>query len=135
MNARNCKSCGRLFNYIAGAPLCPVCREDIEKKFQEVKEYVSNNRNCSVSQVSEECNVPEKQIKQWIREERLEFADGAVAGIACEVCGTPISTGRFCAKCKNQVVNDLNGLLPKAEQPTIQRATKDNPRMRFLDNR
>ena len=64
MNARNCKNCGRLFNYIAGPPMCPVCREDIEKKFQQVKEYVSNNANCSVALVAEECEVSEKQIKQ-----------------------------------------------------------------------
>ena len=115
--------------------MCPVCREDIEKKFQQVKEYVSNNANCSVALVAEECEVSEKQIKQWVREERLIFADGAVAGISCEVCGAPIATGRFCAKCKTQVMNDLNGAIAKPEAPVIQKKTKDNPRMRFLDNR
>ena len=39
MNVRNCKECGRLFNYIAGPPICPACKEELEKKFQKAKEY------------------------------------------------------------------------------------------------
>ena len=100
MNARNCKSCGRLFNYIAGPPLCPVCREDLENQFQKVKEYIANNRDTSVAAVAEACEVSEKQIKQWVREERLVFAEGVVSGITCEVCGATIATGRFCENVK-----------------------------------
>ncbi len=136
MNARNCKNCGRIFNYIAGPPLCQVCREDLEKKFQEVKEYISNNRDTSVSTVAEECNVSEKQIKQWVKEERLVFSEGVPTGICCEVCGTSISTGRYCAACKNQVLNDLNGAARRPEAPQVQKKdSKEGPRMRFLDNR
>ena len=135
MNARNCKSCGRIFNYLAGPPLCPVCREDLEKKFQEVKTYISEHKGVPVSEVAEECNVSEKQIKQWVKEERLEFAPGVPCGIECEVCGEPIPSGRFCAACKTKVISDLNGAIPKAEKPTIQKKSSEGPKMRFLDNR
>ena len=37
MNVRNCKKCGKLFNYVSGAPVCPACKDALEKKFQEVK--------------------------------------------------------------------------------------------------
>ena len=37
MEVRNCRKCGRIFNYVAGMPICPACRERIEEKFQEVK--------------------------------------------------------------------------------------------------
>ena len=74
------------------------------------------------------------QIQQWIREERLEFSEGSLE-LGCEQCGAPITSGRFCAKCKTQVMNDLNGAIAKPEAPVIQKKTKDNPRMRFLDNR
>ena len=40
MNARNCRKCGKLFNYVSGPPICMACREALEKKFQEVKEYI-----------------------------------------------------------------------------------------------
>lgn len=135
MNVRNCKNCGRLFNYIAGPPICPECKDSIEKKFQQAKEFVRNTAHATVSMVAEEVDVPEQQVKQWIREERLVFADSAIAGIACEVCGEPITTGRFCAKCKNQVMNDLNGAIKKPEAPVIKKKERENPRMRFLDNR
>jgi hypothetical protein len=32
-------------------------------------------------------------------------------------------------------MNDLNGAIKKPEAPVIQKKEKDNPRMRFLDNR
>ena len=35
--------CGHIFNYVAGPFLCPHCREKMEAKFQEVKEYIRNN--------------------------------------------------------------------------------------------
>ena len=137
MNVRNCRNCGRLFNYIAGPPFCPNCKEELEKKFQQAKEFIRNNVHSTVRMVAEECDSPESQVKQWIREERLVFADGAVAGITCEVCGSPIATGRFCDKCKNQMMNDLNGAIRKPDAQPMQqnRQTKENPRMRFLDNR
>ena len=136
MDVKNCKGCGRLFNYVAGPPLCPACREELEKKFQQVKAYICDNKNATVAMVAEECDVSEKQIKQWVREERLVFYGGIDAGIYCETCGEPIDTGRFCPKCKANVVNGFNEAMPKAEPKPLERKnTKENPRMRFLDNR
>ena len=136
MNVKNCRSCGRLFNYIAGPPLCPNCKEQTEKKFQEAKEYIRENAHSTVSMVAEAIDVPESLVKQWVREERLVFADATLAGIGCEVCGAPILTGRFCEKCKNQMMNDLNGAIKKPDAPVMQKKSdKENPRMRFLDNR
>ncbi len=135
MNVRNCKSCGRLFNYIAGPPICPECKDQIEKKFQKAKEFVRNTAHATVSMVAEEVEVSEQQVKQWIREERLVFSDATVAGVTCEVCGEPITTGRFFAKCKNQVMNDLNGAIKKPDAPVVKKKERENPRMRFLDNR
>ena len=40
MNLRNCRQCGQVFNYMAGNMICPKCREEAEKKFQEVKDYL-----------------------------------------------------------------------------------------------
>lgn len=135
MNVRNCKNCGRLFNYIAGPPVCPNCKEELEKKFQQAKEYVRNTAHATIKMVAEEVDVPESQVKQWVREERLVFAEATVAGIGCEVCGAAITTGRFCDACKKQVMNDLNGAIKKPEAPVIKKREKENPRMRFLDNR
>ena len=37
--------CGHIFNYVAGPILCPHCREKMEAKFQEVKEYPRESRS------------------------------------------------------------------------------------------
>ena len=44
MNVRNCRNCGRLFNYIAGAPVCPACKDELEKKdlVQQCKEIIDD---------------------------------------------------------------------------------------------
>ncbi|MGN1159624.1 MAG: flagellar protein [Lachnospiraceae bacterium] len=134
MNVRNCAKCGRLFNYVAGAPLCMSCRDENEKKFQDVKKYVEEHRHSGIQEVSQECEVEVRQIQQWIREERLAFADDSPIGINCERCGAMIRTGRFCEKCKKEVMNDL-GSVSRRQAPQIQprKTQKDDPRMRFLD--
>lgn len=135
MNVRNCRKCGKIFNYVMGAPLCPVCREEMEKKFHEVKKFIQDHPGVGIPEVSEACEVEPSQIRQWVREERLEFAEGSVVDIACEKCGTPIRTGRFCDKCKAGMINTMNSVYkkPQAGQP-LNTGNRDNPRMRYLDN-
>lgn len=134
MNVRNCKKCGKLFNYVAGAPVCPACKDALEEKFQEVKKYVQDNKGATIHDVSEECEVDAQQVRQWVREERLEFSsDGGVTGINCEKCGKAISTGRFCDKCKAELTNNLSSVLPKQQKENrTKKDPKDNPKMRFL---
>ena len=43
MNVRNCRNCGRIFNYVTGTVICPGCRDALEAKFQEVKERNAEN--------------------------------------------------------------------------------------------
>ena len=100
MDVRNCRKCGRIFNYVAGIPICPACRERIEAKFQEVKDFIRENKGAGIPEISKTCGVETSQIHQWIREERLVFADDSPIGINCENCNATIKTGRFCEKCK-----------------------------------
>ena len=137
MNVRNCRKCGRVFNYIIGQTLCLACRDELESKFKEVKEYVQKNRGCTINDVAEVCEVETSQIKQWIREERLEFTEDSMIGLACEICGASIRTGRYCEKCKAATLNGLNNVVKQAQasrqpQPSQPVNPKDNPRMRFL---
>lgn len=132
MEVTNCRDCGRLFNYIGGARLCPACQKKLEEKFQEVKAYLEENKNATVEQVSEELDVSVKQIRQWIREERLSLSTAGADGIVCEQCGTPICTGRFCEKCKAEMANTFAGAIAKPKEPEIKKRERDGNRMRFL---
>ena len=84
--------------------------------------------------MADECDVSTQQIKQWLREERLEFSSDSQIGLNCESCGAPIRSGRFCDKCKANMTQNLQSAYKKAtvvQKP--KETTKDNPKMHFLD--
>lgn len=135
MNVRNCRKCGRIFNYVLGPIMCPKCREDQEAKFQVVKKYVQEHQGADIIEVSEECDVDPGQIRQWIREERLQFADDSPIRIPCESCGTMIRAGRFCDKCKLDMTNGFKNAMgqDKPREPEVKPAMgRDRDKMRFL---
>ncbi len=135
MEVRNCTGCGRLFNYLQGPPLCPACIGDLEDKFHQVKEFLRENPKASMGVVAEENDVSVKQIRQWVREERLSFTEESQITMECENCGAKILTGRFCSKCKNGLISDLNGAVKKPKATFVQQPQKNSEkdRMRFLE--
>lgn len=132
MEVKNCKSCGRLFNYLTGPRLCGECKQKLEDKFMEVRDYIRDNPHASISQISEEMDVTTSQIHQWIREERLIFSEDSMVTIQCENCGASIRTGRFCEKCKGEMAKEM-GSLYKSSAPVMQKKDRDKDKMRFLD--
>lgn len=136
MEVRNCRNCGRLFNYIGGAyrNLCPACIDLAEEKFQEVKQYVEDNPHCTVNEISENLDVTVRQIEKWIREERLTFADDSPIGIDCERCGKMIKTGRFCDLCKNEMGNQMNNLYKAVNPNPVNKGHRNSgSKMHYLD--
>jgi flagellar operon protein (TIGR03826 family) len=135
MDVRNCKECKRLFNYIGGPQLCDACKDKLEDKFQEVKEYLWENPKATVAEISEAKEVSTNQLRQWIREERLQLADDSPIAITCENCGKKIITGRYCQECKNKMARGLTeefGLGKKAPDPEPSKRQDSSNKMRFL---
>lgn len=133
MDVRTCKSCKRLFNYLTGPVVCSACLEKLEEKFQQVKEYIRENPHSSLQEVSEANDVTVKQLKNWVREERLKFADDSPVGIECMNCGAMIKYGKYCEACKGKMINNLSHAVE--EEPVKEAAPRksDGNRMRFLD--
>lgn len=131
MEVINCRGCGRLFNALTRTRLCPNCQAKLEEKFQEVKQYINENPGSTIEIVSKECDVSAKQIKQWLREERLTFAENSVQGIECETCGKMIRSGRFCDACKMKLQNEFKSVtyIPFQKE---NKNFRDKDRMRFL---
>ena len=134
MDVRNCKGCGKLFNYMSGAQLCPECRAKLEKKFSSVKDYIGEHPQASISQVAEDMDVSVKQIKQGVKEERLILSEASLDGVLCEHCGRPITSGRFCDKCKAAMANNLRSALnrPRPMQQRSGGERDEGDKMRFL---
>ncbi len=133
MDVKNCKKCGKIFNYISGAVICPQCLEKTEEEFQKVKDYIEQHPGVTLAATAEACEVDVAQIRQWLREERLTFTTAEGSDLTCEKCGKPIMSGRFCDVCKAEVTRGLNDAIkrpdvPKPEKPSAPSGNK----MRFL---
>ncbi len=132
MELMNCKNCKKIFNYITGDPLCMACKERLETKFQEVKAYIKDNPNSNITAVAEACETTVKQIKKWVRDERLSFTDDSLVGLECERCGAMIHSGRFCNACAGGLADAMTEAFRKKQ---IKNAPKGSTagKMRFLE--
>ncbi len=134
MDVVNCKSCGKLFNYLGGQPICPACQKKMDDKFDDVKKYIYDHPGCGIQEVSDEMDVTVSTIKRWLREERLSFSESSDIALNCENCGKRILTGRFCKECKASLQNSLNSAIvrPKAPEAPKKKLGAEN-KMRFLE--
>ena len=53
MDVRNCRQCHKIFNYVAGAVICPKCREENEVKFQKSKKHESEHKDITIKEMAE----------------------------------------------------------------------------------
>ena len=131
MELMNCRNCKRIFNYITGEHICPACRDLLEKKFEIVKDYIRDNPGQNVNEVAENTEVSVRQLKKWVREERLTFSDDSLVGIECERCGKMIHSGRFCSSCADGLANAMQDAY-RVQQATA-RKKPSGGKMRFLE--
>ncbi|MDP4094777.1 MAG: MerR family transcriptional regulator [Bacillota bacterium] len=134
-DVRNCRKCGKIFNYIGGMPICPVCKDKEEEDFKKVKEYLYQNPGATMSEVSQVLDVSVERIKAYLKDGRLEIVgDEANIILECEACGKSIKTGRFCNECQKNlskefrnVAGDMGSSFAQAE------STKKGIGMRYLN--
>ncbi|MFW6273411.1 MAG: flagellar protein [Halanaerobium sp.] len=107
MKLLNCRECGRVFSS-AGEAVCPDCKKLEEEKFELVKNYLWDNPNSTIDQVSEETGVERELILKFMKEDRLA-ADGLVINfkLKCSRCGKEIDSGTFCESCRNSLINEF----------------------------
>ena len=102
---------GKLFD---GGKFCSWCHcpipEDSENdlckngqasmEFREIRDYVREH-DVNEFQLAEIFEIPLRQVKQWIREGRLEYKElqNTMAGLHCQRCGKAIAFGNFCPEC------------------------------------
>lgn len=103
MNIGNCPECGKLYVKTA-AGMCPDCYRLEEEKQAVVAEYVRDHPKSSVEEIHEATGVKEKTIFRMIKSGR--FVDSLIS-YPCEMCGQPISEGRFCLKCNQNLIQQV----------------------------
>jgi flagellar operon protein (TIGR03826 family) len=113
MEIRNCRRCGKIFQY-NGNYICASCLRKEDEDFKKVKEYLRAHPGSTSMEVSEATEVDIKTIDRFIRaglldSDEYELAEGE---LECEKCGRPIKSGRFCDYC----INELQQGFKKAAQ-------------------
>jgi len=117
---KNCNKCGRVFQAEEiGQKFCDRCKGNEEDLFNKVREYIYDNPDTNVMEVSEELEVDEDLILKWLRQGRLELKGDGV-GYPCDRCGKSINSGRFCSACQGELKNgfaEAFGESKKGEAP------------------
>ncbi|MCM1200746.1 MAG: FeoC-like transcriptional regulator [Bacteroides fragilis] len=122
-----------MFQYFRGIELCYECRNMLEDKFEEVKEYIAEREGTSITQISRECRVPESQLKEWLKEDRLELVGRISAELTCEKCGKGIYEGHFCTQCKGEMLRSVGNSLREDKLNELrQQSMQNTPRMHFI---
>ncbi len=133
MEVRNCRKCRRLFNYLGGISICPICKEELEKQFYVVRDYIRENPHSTIQDVAQETGTDVRQIGDWIKEGRLVLSPDSPIIVKCEKCGAPVTKGRFCDKCNQSLTENLEALITGQEKPKTHLRDDDanGPKMRF----
>lgn len=134
MEVKSCRKCGKIFQYIAGAPICPRCKKKEEEIFQVVKAFLRENRGATIEEVSEATGASIGMIERYLREGRLEVTPDSPIALSCEQCGAKIRTGRLCDRCRANLSSDLSAAAKSIQDSHPVRHEKDKERMRFLDS-
>jgi flagellar operon protein (TIGR03826 family) len=114
MEMANCRKCKRLFPRVLD-PICEDCKKDEEATFDTVREFLRDNPKSTVGETSEATGVSTKKIFGYLREGRLEIAEGA--GLNCLHCGISIKSGKLCKPCFDAASQKIKGMIAAHEPP------------------
>lgn len=132
---KQCRICRKIFQYPGyGAQVCPACKKEDEEMFERVKTYLRDNPGKSIHQTARDCEVSESRIRDWLKEERLEYTGSGDTGLFCERCGKSITSGRFCDECRMSYAKAAGEMKRSIEKPAAERPkiAHDGDKMRFL---
>lgn len=135
-DVRNCKRCGKIYNYIGGVPICPVCKQIDEEDFQRVKVFLYENPNANITQVSIDLDISIEKIKRFLKDGRLEITgdDGNMI-LECENCGKSIKSGRYCELCERDLAAGFRSAAGqmKSEMDSTSEAARKAFAVRYLN--
>ncbi len=102
-----CTKCRRHYESLGGKQkICPLCREEEEKEYRTVREYIRSHNKVSIFEVSKATGIQEKKILQFIRQGLIEVSRESKL-IPCKSCGTLIVSGLYCENCRRPYENRL----------------------------
>ena len=133
-DVKTCRNCRNIFTDFVGRGLCSKCMQEEDIIFNRVRDYIRENPNATIFSTAEACEVSERQIRQWLKEERLVYRNEEGSGLYCEKCGCPIAFGRYCQNCKMALSREFGAIMRENQAPKQERkAIEHGSKMRFLN--
>ncbi len=100
-----CEECGSPLQYRGiGEYRCEKCGHLMYDDYGTVRNYLEINPGANSATVSAATGVSEKEIKNMLREEKLQIRPDSRSFLQCEACGKPVLSGRYCAECSKLAV-------------------------------
>jgi flagellar operon protein (TIGR03826 family) len=135
MDVKNCKRCGKMFQFM-GSYICMNCVRRDDEDFGKVKGYVLDHPGASLVEVSEATGVNIRTISRFLREGRLDaegldltFDEGEMV---CENCRRPIKSGRFCENCLQNLQQQFKKASQSLEPEKDPKVEKTAPKKELL---
>ena len=102
---RTCEKCGKSDPAYQGVGeyKCSECGFLMYDDYGKVRNYLEANRGATQSQVARATGVSMEVIRQLLRDERIEVISNSNVFIECEICRTPIRSGRYCSECARKI--------------------------------
>ncbi len=96
-----CPECGGIMIFKGvGEYKCEDCGLLGYDDYGKARNYIEQHPGATMAEVASSTGVPQKSIRDMVRESRLEIAPSSNVFLRCEICGTTIRSGRFCTKCE-----------------------------------
>lgn len=105
---KNCPECGKIYMEV-GQGMCRDCYVKEEEQEQIVYSYVRDHDKCGIKEIVEETGVKERVVLRMLKAGRF-VACGLEITYPCQGCGAPITTGKMCPKCSQDLINQADRL-------------------------
>ncbi|GGB55293.1 hypothetical protein F3157_12070 [Virgibacillus dakarensis] len=104
----NCSRCGAVF-VKSIRDICQNCYKEEEKAFETVYQFlrIRKNREATLLEIVKATGVEEELIIKFIKDKRLRTSQFPKLAYPCDKCGTAIISGKLCATCSRELLNDL----------------------------
>jgi flagellar operon protein (TIGR03826 family) len=134
MTIRNCKKCGKIYQYDGTHKICMECRRKEEENFEKVKEYLRDNPKANINTVSEKTGVPKKEIIEFIKNDRLIAEDMEIdITIKCDRCGKEIKHGKYCDSCIADMKEEIESIKKEKEAKDKKKPRRRKENMHVSD--
>lgn len=119
MPIANCKRCGRMYNRV-GRDICLNCVREEDMMLTEIRNFLRKNKLANIAEVAEGTHVEYEIIVDMIRDGRLILRNHPNMSYACERCGKPTQSGRFCGSCTQELARGLSAASAELREKNAQ---------------